>query len=70
MKYGYTNKGELIVAPAGWVILPEGAEVPLIHRECSARGHWMTPRRCGQRAATRIAGHRADIVRAVAVPIT
>jgi hypothetical protein len=67
--YGFTNKGELIVAPDGWVILPEGAIVPPVHCECSARGRWMTPRMGRNRPATRVAGHRSDIVRCVAVPI-
>lgn len=68
MNYGYTNRGKLIVAPEGWMILPEGAQIPPVHRECSSTGHWMTPRNMSPLRCD-VAGDKRQTVRAVAVPM-
>lgn len=68
--YGYSDKGELIVAPPGWRILPEGEPVPQLHRE------WMDPQWgagwCAPRpqhsTMTSITACVRGAVRAIAVP--
>ena len=50
--YNKSRKGkELPETPKGWVIVPEGREIPKEHRECiedygTGRLIWAGPRRC------------------------
>jgi hypothetical protein len=46
LRYGYELGNQLIVAPKGWKILPEGVEVPQEHREYILGVGWASPRRC------------------------
>jgi hypothetical protein len=43
-EYGYAPNGMKLHAPKGWRILPEGSEIPQVHREFTTM--WCGPRRC------------------------
>jgi hypothetical protein len=67
-RYGFTDAGDPIAAPPGWRILPEGAEIPSVHRECREDGYWCYPRRC-RSTMTALDARVWGWVRAYAVPL-
>jgi len=66
-QYGYTDSGESISAPQGWMLLPEGEWVPHEHREATENGSWCAPRKCHS-TMTRMYAGVSGYVRAIAVP--
>lgn len=76
IKYGY-HRGNKIEIPVGWKLLPEGIEVPAVHREFHSlwnsymedwTGQWASPRRC-RSTMTPIYATIWGSVRAIAVPL-
>lgn len=66
--YGYTEDGDLIVAPKGWKIIPFNKEIPQIHCEYDAKNAWLEPRRCHSTMTPWVA-HLFGNIRAYATPI-
>lgn len=66
-RYGKTEDGKLIVAPAGWRLLKEGEPVPRAHRNCANNGVWCQPH-IGHTTMTPFTARECGWVRAIAVP--
>ena len=66
-RYGFSDAGVQIQAPAGWQILAQGQPVPSAHREAKEDGTWCSPRR-GRSTMTPIHADVWGYVRAIAVP--
>lgn len=70
--YAQHPDGTTVVAPDGWVILPEGQPVPSAHREFNVdecgRWIWCCPRQCRSTMTPIEAGIWGHVV-AFAVPV-
>lgn len=70
--YGFDHMGEPILAPEGWTLLPEGSDIPAIHREFTRNGSnwsgWCSPRRC-RGTMTPLKAHVCGWVTGFAVPV-
>jgi len=66
-EYGRSVDGQVILAPGGWKVLPEGEAVPALHREAKEDGTWCSPRRC-RSTMTPLFASVSGYVRAIAVP--
>ena len=76
--YGFTTDGSKIISPKGWKIIPEGSEIPQIHREYienygytfpHLHHQWEAPRRCHS-TMTPLSARLWGGARAYAVPKT